>query len=497
MVKYKAYLHNKMLFNSVIIFALSIICFGFLGNSGYQWFDDSEAYSVIHRGEGIMPLYPLFLYINQVIFGEEAWKSFVVWEQIIITGICITVFVMYIQRKFELVRVESILIFIASIIPFTIEMPNYMIPHAILTEGLAFPLFYIFFVFILAGIIDEKFGDIAISAGLAFVLSLIRSQLQLAYIITACVFFYIAVKKIKSHGIIKLGKIALLVVSSALIIATGVLLTMKTYSFYVNRVVPGLTQEKAGSRVEENADEAAISNSQFNSVIFNRGFFEVDEEDVYLFTTEEEKEIFRILYDTIDSKGLRYSYAEPGLWMWKGLSTGPVGTAGFEALLDYYAHKEPELTSTRLYNRISETLAHMGRVVLQEHFGRYIYHTIRLMIPGFISTVFFQIDEVYLLCHIITLFIYVSAAFMCFINWRQSKNGLYSFDKRINEFMLVCIVINIIFVGVTNLIFEGIQRYVVYGFGIFYIAYYILLRKLVLENMTFLKKRSIKDENSN
>lgn len=51
-------------------------------------------------------------------------------------------------------------------------------------------------------------------------------------------------------------------------------------------------------------------------------------------------------------------------------------------------------------------------------------------------------------------------------------------DNKYAEFMAVVIGSNVVMVVIISLVFFGQQRYLVYNFGIFYIAYYLLLRAL-------------------
>ena len=54
-------------------------------------------------------------------------------------------------------------------------------------------------------------------------------------------------------------------------------------------------------------------------------------------------------------------------------------------------------------------------------------------------------------------------------------------DKKVSnkyaEFMALVIGSNIMMVLIISMVFFGQQRYLVYNFGIFYIAYYLLLRE--------------------
>lgn len=57
----------------------------------------------------------------------------------------------------------------------------------------------------------------------------------------------------------------------------------------------------------------------------------------------------------------------------------------------------------------------------------------------------------------------------CFANKRA--------NRKCAEFMFVVLANNIIMVTAISLVFIGLQRYLVYAFGIFYVAYYLLIKE--------------------
>ena len=53
-------------------------------------------------------------------------------------------------------------------------------------------------------------------------------------------------------------------------------------------------------------------------------------------------------------------------------------------------------------------------------------------------------------------------------------------DKRKIEFMAAIFIFIIVLAVVINIVFKGIQRYMVYGMGIFYCALYLLVKDTIL-----------------
>ena len=219
-----------------------------------------------------------------------------------------------------------------------------------------------------------------------------------------------------------------------------------------------------------------ITTSQYISLIFSRGMYEAEETDAELFEDGIVKELYRYLYDAVDQKEETYAYAQKGLWMWKDI-TGGVGVVGktcYTAQKEFYRTYYPEIMEGDNYSEVrNHHLMVIGTTLLKAHIGRFIYHTMMLLPQAFICTVFFQIAPIYLLCHLVTLFLYLSAIIMTI--WAMIDRKA---NSRLAEFMAVVLVTDIVMVCVISTVFFGQQRYLVYAFGIFYIAYYLLLKEL-------------------
>ena len=87
--------------------------------------------------------------------------------------------------------------------------------------------------------------------------------------------------------------------------------------------------------------------------------------------------------------------------------------------------------------------------------------------------IFFQIRPIYLLCHLVTLFLYLSAFGL--MVWGYADRRV---RNRTAEFMALVLGTNVVMIVLISIVFFGQQRYLVYNFGIFYTAYYLLLRDL-------------------
>ena len=409
---------------------------------GDEWLSltsDSPGYIHYTGEEGIMPLYPAFLQLMKVILGEKYYLDGAVIVQSMLAVICTLIFTAALRRRFGLKLCEELLLYVACMLPFSIYLPEVGITHQIMTEGLSYSLFYIYFLFLMSFVMDRKYyWGIALII-MSLILMFIRSQLVLLLLSTFAAFFYVVIRKLSVRQNAK-KLIAMLV---GMFVVTGGI-----FAALFVRKLPEIPQ--------------------FASALMIRGFYEADYEDKELFASPERQEMFERVYKAIDEKEYRYVYARQDLYMWKDLIRGRIGTIANAEIWEYLA-EHPELHLD--YRQIGGELA--GTILLK-HFDRYLYHTLRLMISGFIAAVFWQIEPIYLLCHFIALFLYlyaIGASVFCLRHKEKSPEA---------EFMLTVVSFILIMIVSVNVMFAGLQRYVVYAMGIFYCAAYLLFKELVL-----------------
>jgi uncharacterized membrane protein len=77
------------------------------------------------------------------------------------------------------------------------------------------------------------------------------------------------------------------------------------------------------------------------------------------------------------------------------------------------------------------------------------------------------------LCHLVTLFLYVTAIALMIWGYRDK-----SVDNGCADFMAAVLATNVVMVVIISVVFFGQQRYLVYNFGIFYVAYGLLAERL-------------------
>lgn len=500
------------------------IVFLLLGERGYLLWKDSEAYLAFDGRVGIMPLYPLYLHANKILFGEGIYLYTAVAGQTILAGICILAFTEFIRRRFCLSYLASYPVYLFSMfMPFTVNFPESISNHDILTEALAYPLFYLYMICFLKSIFDKKYRDIVLLVIVSVILALTRTQMQLIGAMNAAAFFYVAWMRGRTLHLGKqIGRGILCAFASVIIVAAGEALILGANSAGQNIIsainksemqekTPSVEStvsveeasaeetsassesismaetvtQKAGQEeeaeqretaveVEEEQaepDTAAVSNitDQYGHLLIDKAIYEIDEDDFLLFEDEELQKLCQAIYEAADREKNRYVYARKGLWMWEDIMNGIAGgTHMAEMGWTAYLAENPDTNLT--YSAVNQIAAALAF----EHLGRIVYHTIRMMPQGFICTVFFQKSSIYLLCHIIVLLIYVSS--LALVIWGYQKKEI---PRQYPEFLLGCIVVNILFVLIMTIMFFAMQRYLIYCFGIFYVSYYLMALKFV------------------
>lgn len=501
---------------------------------GQKWIsiEDDTPFYLNPRKEGVMPVYPLFLFAARYIFGEIRYLDAVVVIQSVLAIVCTMVFVLYLEKQFRLKLTETILLYVAAMLPFSIYLPEAGITHQILTEGLSYAFFYLFFMLLLQYAFTQKIRWILSATAMAAFMELIRSQMLFLLGVTAAVFVCAEfVKNNKDKVVRRIVRTVVDCVIGVIGILMVISLVYKIYGWYWvhqvpvieswnQRTVAGQTEDPAvvvgqvedpavvvgqteeqGMVVDQTDGQEAVSDrtdehvvvsdrtdeqevmveqiaeqeqenprtmSQFTTLIIIRGFYEIDEEDAELFDDPEMKEIFHRVYDAVDAEQYRYVYARQDLYMWRDLVKDEIPIIVFGAL-DAYRQENPDVSIDNV-----QLSREMGMKILLHHFDRYLYHSARMMVSGFISSVFFQIERIYLLCHIITLLLYlaaISGSVYCLKKGGNRKVVVFAFTTLGYIFLMVVII---------NLVFLGLQRYMVYAMGIFYCSLYLLAREILI-----------------
>ncbi len=512
----------------LLMFAALLLFFLLLGHDGPAMFDDSESYMEIGWREGVMPVYPIFLLINQYLFGDTWYLWAVIIEQALLAAFSVTVLAETVRKRFGLYPVEGVLLCLLALYPYTIEMPTVIMTQAILTEGIAYSLFYLFLTVLLTAVWNRSYIRLAGAFGMVLLLSAVRSQLQILFGVCGILFLYlVCIRGREAEKGRKALRACAGLAGCVVVSMAGILLVFGLVRGYRVLLHEGSPLERFGLMVqspesyqialeedrqkaeaaqsatdesgaelpdvEENSGAATpsvhkdFSTSQYVTLIFSRGMYEADYEDARLFQDSVVKGLYLALYEAADAKEQRYAYAQDGLWMWKDIvgGIGQIGMTCFWTPSEYYVEHAPEIIMSDQFSDIRTShLIAIGLTLIKAHFGRFLYHSLMLLPQAFISTVFFQFAPLYGFCHLATAFLYLAAAALMIWGYTGAR-----LRREAAEMMALVLGTNVVTVLVISLVFFGQQRYLVYNFGPFYIAFYLLLRQLWKEEIRSWKQR--------
>lgn len=485
-----------------------LVCFllGSFNLNGYSVQADSFQYILYIPGEGIMPIYPCFILINRCIFGVMYLYA-VIWEQVILGAVSIYLFVNFIRKKFTINIVDMAIIYLFLLIPYLIDFPS-SFTKMILTEGISYSFCYIYMVFFFTALLDKKWKYVFATYFMAIVLSLIRSQLEITIIVSMVLPLYICISNLRKKVTYpKTLKLIATVFACLLGIIVGILTVILINSGSKQLLFSKIHVEKYRQDVNEGnifldkqssikkqllleqeerlkqdseetlSEEKKVSSdlqvSQYVTLIFARGMYESDFEDYALFDNEEMQKIYIQIFNSVDNGKARYSYMRNDLWAWKDIQYGIVSMGKFASEGEKVYYETASESQVEKLEGI-HIRKEIGLTLIKAHFVRVLKDFLIMLPQSLICTAFFQIESYYLLCHIITVAIYLFAIAIIIWGYKYKQINL-----NYAEFTLGIIIFNCIMAMVISIIFCGMQRYLVYGFGVLYSACYLSIRRMI------------------
>lgn len=437
-------------------------------------FDDSPAYLARQVVIGVVPGYPLFLSINRAVFGEMHYLQVVAVWQIVINLSASILLIRCLRKKFELNLFESIMFFILSFVPHAVFMPESMSSRMIVTEALAFPLFYILVICMLKAVWERKIKYGIAGLVIAVLLSLVRTQMMLTLVIPVCVIFYLMMIRMKSGQKDKFYfvKRAAIGICISLLLFIGAFCIYKQCNklFQYGLVIVNKTSQneyESNSDVQQETAQELTSVSGQNIDAQGRGVFcskmivAAEYEDKELFEDQNISKLYEELYNGLLKKGLLLNSLDLDLL---------VADRVFGQLDHVYRESQ---NIVREYGQNGQVLIQIAETLFRKHPLRWLKSGFLQVPSGLISTVFFHKREFYWFSYLVTFFVYFVSFFSTI--WAIKKK----IPREAIEFMIFTILISFLFVFATATAFIAQQRYVVYGFGIFYMALYCLLKPLV------------------
>lgn len=439
---------------SILMVALMLIggglFFFILGENGTILCKDSIQYLEYTDFNAVMPFYPAFINVIRWIFGEQDFMQYIFVVQGLIALFCSLYFAMFLKKHLDLCMINTVIVFMLSLFPYAYSLPEYVSSHEVMTESLAFPIFYLFFASLIS-LHDELSLVNLVKAGVSLLLLvMLRTQLIFLVGIVAVVFL---VKIIREND---LKENQLLIKRSVFVIAIGILIVA---------AVLGVKEKRA-----ENSGEKA---SQFVNAFFGKALTIMDEEDIKYFETEQSKRMFEFVYKGVDEQKWRLPYAQDGLLMWEDLIHyyNENMKLGNDLLYEFYSEINPDYGYYEKLALVEEGKSEIVQTVIGNNVGTFLFSFLLLLPSSFLSMVFIQKRSIYLFCNIYAIIFYALYLFLLYQclkkkQWKEAYFAILSFA------------ISVVNVVCTNIVHYGLQRYLIYTMGVLYISMFLMVYRM-------------------
>lgn len=443
----------KTLFILVILAAMFIGVFCFWGPTILS---DSDQYIKMHIHRE--PLYPLFLWMLRLLFGEGYLTAMGI-LQCILTAVSIWVFAEYICKKFSLYFWEEVIVLVLLLFPYILtcvfSLTNLFITNSVMSEGLSMPLFLLFFVKCFDMLTKEKEKEIVKAASWslfwALLLALTRSQMMAIVLVW---FVAVVVKVLIVKAGLRRKFLRLALVLGVLILTFGLRsVLVKSY----NKVFNGYF----------------INNTNGSVHMLVNVLYASDKADGENIQNEEAKALFYQMYAMTEENRANYKYAGKTLTdkfihleKWHNAINFDMVEA---PLREYY--RETVTDDYIIQDILSdETAKKIIKGILPECIGQWFLDYLTLAAFGLVRS----IAVVNPLCNWAAVLLYFFAVVLAIFTLRQG----WKQNKKIgNEVWLMGLVLLTIFANVfaVSIVIMPISRYMVYGFSPFYIACFVLV----------------------
>lgn len=410
-----------------------------------------DSYGYVDMNLSREPIYPLFLMIIRSIFGVEHYAIIAVILQIVLAVNAIFSFCKSITKRFNINGKYIVCVYFLLYVYYFMALPLYIIikldsplvtaPLAILTEGVTYSLYLLYIKSLILAGCDRNFKNLSIAILYACLMSLTRAGLMPTIVATVIVGLYIAItgnRKLKrTITVIIAGVFAFVFI----FVFENVYFLICHGKFMTHTYGPVTT----------------LSNIMYTS----------DEADENEFEDEKLKEIFSDTYKEMHENGYGYNI-EPSLnLIGRGLdierSHDYIKFTAFGKAIGKECNRL-NLTSEMERSIYSDNIARkLSKVLIKDHFGRWIEGYISLCIQGYIRTVAYAPQSS--LMRIFTLVITI----LYFV-------GLFLFrkNKDVTIYLLITILSILGIVLSTSLVIMCMTRYMVYNFVVFYSGFIIM-----------------------
>ncbi|WMC91651.1 hypothetical protein [Kineothrix sp. MB12-C1] len=443
----------------IALLALFLSMFAVFGPGVYN---DSDQYLKMHIHRE--PLYPLFLALLRMVFGE-GWLTAMGILQNVLAAVSIWLFADYLAKWFSLRFFEEMVVVVLGLMPHMItkyySALHLFMTNSVMSEAICLPVFTLFLLACFQVLTEEEKGKknraALVSLLLAFLLSLTRSQMMLTFLlwgIVVCARLLADGKKESKKRRLFCLMAVVFIVAASFFART---IVVKSYNYLFN---------------------GRFINNTYGTVnTLTNILYAADREDGERIRDEEARSFFYRMYDLTEERQANYRYAGNSwhekvehIEMWHD-------TVKYEMIEDvFYQTYDKEVTSDYITQNLmaDETAGKIIAGIWPGCFRQWFINYLLIASYGLIRS----IGVVHPLLNPVTLLLYLSAIVMGIWNIRRS----YKANERISKsawlmgLSLLAVLANVFAVSITIM---ALSRYMIYGFSIFYTAYFLLLREEV------------------
>lgn len=428
-----------------ILAALLVFFMTMLAACGVGVYNDSEQYITMHIHRE--PLYPLFLWCFRGVIGE-GYLPVAMAVQGILTAFGITVLSEYLTRRFQLRLWEEVLVVFLQLVPHLmtryVSALHIFLENSVMSEALCIPLFQFFLYFLLRMVFEERKRDRVLSLIMAFLLSMTRGQMMTTILMWALIFVI--------QLLIRRNYRAMVIPLAALFAVFGLRsLTVHVYNYFVTGYFMGNTYGQVNT---------------LTNVIYA-----CDEEDGAVFEEGSlERAFFDQFYEEADALGLNYKYAGNTFGERAAYLEEHHDILKFQVLeadMSFYFFGLGKVDYYQQSSMSDEMAGRMMQKLLPACFGQWLYDYVLLCRNGFVRS----IAVVHPLINWAALVIYLAAAGISLY--------LMIAKRRFEAPLAMGVALLFIAANVcaTSITIMCLSRYMIYGFSIFYIAFYLVVRE--------------------
>lgn len=442
---------------------LLIVCLGFYlffpFYDGPVWCADSPSYATMNITRE--PLYPTFLLIFRILFGEEGYLMPVVIVQSLLAAYATWKLAVTVKKYKEGSRLLAFLsvcfqfgvTFLCRFV--AIRGSSYI--DSIMTEGLGLSLYVLFIVQLYKYIMEEKKRNLAATACFALLLVNLRKQMLISLALMAAVFvLYYFIKKRN------MKKLLLLLGLTVCLFLAGKL----TDRFY-NYCVRGVWIEHSGN-----------SMGMLCTLIYTS-----KEEDASLFEDETVRSLYEEIFAEANEQGLRKTYAPEG---WVDLSThyadsyDAIGYGIINPVVQGYIAEHFEYSEIDAVIQYDIYCNAMAKTLLSQDKGDLLQVFLANTWKGFVNSI--ARVNTYLNFYAVLAYAAYLLLYMYYYlgdrpkgrrkRWKSPDSTL-----TMAEIVIGGVIVNSVVVGA--MIFTQ-PRYMIYNMGLFYTALSLLVYDLLL-----------------